>query len=168
MGAGKLTDDLVKKFSEGSLIIQDSGAANSTTLTLEEGSGISVNWNNNFANHKNRGVFHHRRSAEWQPIELSFTVKYSSFIAQGADVTPFEALQGIDGASGWTSAAVNSSDVFATDIVWQLDDPVAAGAYQKVTFSDCAVQTISFQEGETENTLAFTIEASSYAIAHSA
>ena len=155
MASGWLAKGTVKHFKHGSLVIQDSGGSNSVTVTLEDG-GVSWNSTNPYTWHKNRGVLDHRIAGEQVPMEVSFKAKYTGLYSNTADVSPYEALKKVGGASGWTSTTSTTSDVYSVDLVLTYTEPIDSNDKETLTFDDFAEKSVNFTEGEEGNMLEFT------------
>jgi flagellar hook-associated protein FlgK len=162
--SGYLSNGIVKKFSDGVLTIQDgTGTPVTTTVLLEDG-GVSFTEKNSFTWHKERGTLDHRRSSEQEPIEVSFTAKYTGFYSSvSGSFSPYEALTGRgQGATGLTSTQASESDVWSANLILTITEPGGA-ATETITFYHFAANSISVDEGEEATTLAFTGDAVGHA-----
>ena len=153
--SGYMTNGVVKKFSDGSLVITD--GSETVTVLLEMGT-LKIDPEKPHTWHKNRGTLDHRREGEEMPMKVSFSIKYYSFYASSGSITPYEALMGLGAAvdESWVSTTAAKSDKWSVHLELTYTDPIGtAGAYEKLALSDFAVLTPSFSEGEEANTLDF-------------
>lgn len=148
---------VVRSLRDATIKIADAsgtGGANVITVDLEDG-GISYTEKTPVNIIKDRGVLDHARLAEEEPVEGQITMKFQSFSTH-ASTTPYDAVTGTGGASGWTSD--ESTDVYAVIIEVTIVDP-AGGASETITFERVCVEDKEFTEGDPYDTLSFSFRA---------
>lgn len=142
-----------RSLKDGTIKVADSsgtGGANVMTVDVEEGDlQFTERHPANFI--LDRGVLDHARKANEEPVELSFSVRFQTFLTEDAP-TLYEALTQTGDASGWTSA-FSSTDLYGVQIEFAIADPAGAGNNETLTFDKFAPEEISFQEGDPHNTL---------------
>lgn len=160
---GKMKDGVVKKFSDGALTLKGGAATpNEITVKLEEGT-FSYTEKDSFIWHKERGILDHRRKGESEPIDVSFSAKYTGFYSSTADtVSPYEAITGRGqaapgGGDEWASTTAASSDVHSVHVTLTYTD--IDGSTETIKFWHFASKTITFTEGEEQNVIEFTGDA---------
>lgn len=160
MASGYLNPATVKHFKHGVLTIKDNAGANTLTVTLEEG-GLSITESHPHTWHKNRGTLSHRIAGEQVPMEVTFKAKYTGYYSSTATVTPYEAVKQVGGASAWTSTTSTVSDVYSTDMVLTVTEPLDSNDQETITMDDVAITGINFTEGEEGNMFEFSGDCSS-------
>jgi len=149
---------VTKNLRDGTLVLSDSGAANSITLACEEGD-LRFAESNAVINVLDRGDLSHMRQGDEVPVTLSWTLKFIELISSDTGIpTAYEAIKNIQAASGWTSTNTDGGDVFTLDMVFTISTPTATEKDEIITFAN-AHGAMEFAEGDEYNTLAFTGEA---------
>ena len=154
-----------RNMRHGSLSLKDSQATPNTlaididegNLTFDESSpGVVV---------KNRGALDHWSKGEEQPVNVSFTLKFTQYGSRsaksiagagaGGAVTGFSARDFLQNAGGLLTSGTGRTDVFTCGLVFTISNPVLSGDQQEIlTFSNFKVESLKFSEGAEFNSIA--------------
>lgn len=143
----------VRSLKDGTIKVSDTsgtGGSNTITVSVEEGD-LSYTETNPANFIMDRGVLDHARKANEEPVDLSFSVRFQSFIAD-ASPTLYEALTQTGDATGWTSA-FSSTDYYGVIIDFEITDPSSGSVGETLTFDPFAPEEISFSEGDPHDDL---------------
>lgn len=135
------------------MVDDDGGSPGSTataTVSIEEGD-LSYTERSPVNIISDRGVLDHARSANEEPIDVSFTVMFESFQTE-ATPTVYEALKKIGSASAWVSQE-SDSDAYAVRIQFELTDPGSGTDDETVKFDPFFPEEVQFQEGDPSDTM---------------
>lgn len=154
--AGNLTQ--TRNLRDDEIVVSD-GGSQSLTLLLDEG---DLSWTEpeNTVIVLDRGILDHTRPGDEEPIDLSYSVKWTSLISltvtgSGDGSAFYEMINNFDGTS-YTSIAP-AGEKFALRHQFTLTDP-AAGALtsEQITFSQVFKTSLSMSEGDDFNTISFS------------
>lgn len=134
----------VKVKRDGTLVLKDSGGANTYTLSYEDG---DIKFDNPKAEQiviMDRGVFAGVRKGNDTAISGSFTVNFRQW-ASAATENLCDVLDGVNSASGWTKVDT-AYEQFNLDAVFTIDGGID-GTDSVATLSTCIFEW-SFSEGD--------------------
>lgn len=144
----------VRNLRHGTLVIQDSGAANSITVALEQGN-LEFEYNEEASTILDRGALAEFTQGPDVACPVSFTIWFEEWEGKsstGAAESVVDALLQQGNASAWVSTG--SSGPYVVDLVFTLADVEASGGQNEVlTFSDFHCDRVRFAEGEDGNSL---------------
>jgi len=156
-----------RNMRHGSLSLSDGQTvANTLAIDIDEGNmsfdeatpGVVV---------KNRGALDHWSKGEEQPVNVSFTLKFTQYgnrstssvvaAAAGGAVTGFSARGFLMNTGSLLTTRSGRTDVFTCKLVFTISNPVTSGDQQEIlTFDNFKVETLKFSEGAEFNTIACT------------
>ena len=154
-----------RNLMHGSLSLQDAQAnKNTLAIDIDEGNltfdeatpGVVV---------KNRGALDHWSKGEEQPVNVSFTLKFTQYgsrssksivaASAGGAVTGFSARDFLQNAGSLLTSASGRTDVFTCGLVFSISNPVSTGDQAEVlTFTNFKVESLKFSEGAEFNSIA--------------
>lgn len=135
---------------DGTLVVQDSGAANSYTIQYVDG---DLSFTDSVADRvvvRKRGDIYAVRKGDTPVLTATFTAHFHEF-RNGSSVTLWDALRGVNGASSWTSVAASSFTDFdhMNDFVFTVEgSDFGESADGTATLNRCLVTDIAFSEGD--------------------
>lgn len=99
----------------------------------------------------NRGHLYSKRSGNEQEVDLTFEFTFTQWaFASGSatGVSVRDALNKTGGASAWVSSDPSACNVYAVDVVMQINDPEDETKAEFLTFKKVSADNIKFQEGD--------------------
>lgn len=143
-----------RSMRDGSVKIEDgSSPVNTCTVICDEG---DVSWtiNKEYLLSYCRGELGGKRKGSTQQVTLSFTSKAATIVGNNLDssdpITPYDILH--NSLGNFKSTA---DDHYAVKVTFTTVDPEGVAPNEVIVFSKFAPETITFQEAEETNTLAF-------------
>lgn len=151
-------DANVRNLRDGQIVIKDADSpVNSLTVVLDEG---NLKWTekNNVITHRDRGTLHSHRSGDDEPVELTFSAKWTQLI--GFTVTStngIELYEMINNLQGDFVSVAGCGENFALTYEFTVSSPCGtATAGEKITFAEVIKQTLTCSEGNEMNTIEFS------------
>lgn len=154
---GRLSDDPgFRNFRDGEIIIRDGSAVpKELTLLGAEGDFTFTETANTF-NILIRGKIISRTQGDEEQVSLSVTIKFEQWSHESGSnqgISPRDAFKGVGGASDWVSTA--PCGPFSVDLIYKAKDVCGTGGKEVLLFPQVHADTITFNEGDETNTLAF-------------
>lgn len=129
------------------IVISDSGAANSYTVSVEPGDFNYASPRHTVVRPLDRGEFVTPRKGDAQPTTLGFSVHLRDIGNSTTSALPDICEQRGWAGSNWTSTLSTSSDVFAVDVAVTYDGTAAGEADRTLTFGDMSLRG-SYSDGD--------------------
>lgn len=151
-------DANVRNLRDGQLVIKDGDTpVNSLTVVLDEG---NLRWTekDNVIIHRDRGTLHSHRRGDDEPVELSFSAKWTQLI--GFTVTSTHAIELYEILNNlqndFTSVA-GCGENFALTYDFTVSGPCnTANTDEKIVFAEVVKQSLTCSEGNEMNTIEFS------------
>lgn len=133
-------------FKKATLTIQD-GASHSIILKIANG---DCSWDVKRPRKyiDDRGTLDMAVDGSQEPCSMHMSLVWENVTGYGGSVTPEDALEGIGGASGWTSTDVNTCNAYSVDLVLVYVACGGAGNTETVTFKYFRVDTMDYNARE--------------------
>ncbi len=151
-------DANVRNLRDGQIVIKDADSpVNSLTVVLDEG---NLKWTEktNVITHRDRGTLHSHRPGDDEPVELTFSVKWTQLI--GFTVTStngIELYEIINNLQGDFVSVAGCGENFALAYEFTVSSPCGtATAGEKIVFAEVIKQTLTCSEGNEMNTIEFS------------
>jgi len=102
-----------------------------------------------------RGTLHQLKSGDEVPMDISFSARFHGYQVADSGENAIEAIMGRGGASGYTSTLDATTNVYTTNLRWDLKDKDAS-TEETVTLSHFYPTSLEVSEGDDANTYTVT------------